>query len=130
MGEREGALRGCEGSAISLLEIVVAVNPVGVVGALRQPAPAAITSMPLTSALSVTVVNLITYWPLASAATSNSLITALLAAPAAAKISKLASTCVPLIETLNTREPAVVWNVSAKGTRTRLLDPAAKPGID
>src|SRR5689334_17790200 len=61
------------------------------------------TSMPLMRALSVTVVNTITYWPLELALAVNDLMSARFWPPAVWKISKLASTCVPLMITLNTR---------------------------
>src|SRR5262249_25101615 len=82
-------------------------------------------SIPLTRELSFTVVNWITYWPFALAFTVNCSMTALFLAPVVAKISKLVNTCVPLIVTLNIREPAAVQNVSAKCKRTVWLDPAA-----
>src|SRR5215472_9542052 len=83
------------------------------------------TSIPLTRELSFTVVNLITYWPLELAFTVNCSMTALFLAPAVAKMSKLVNTCVPLMLTLNTREPAADQKVSAKCRRTVWLDPAA-----
>src|SRR5215472_13202776 len=83
------------------------------------------TSIPLTRELSFTVVNWITYWPLALAFTVNCSMTALFLAPVVAKISKLVNTCVPLIVTLNTREPDAVQKVSAKCKRTVWLEPAA-----
>src|SRR5215831_7564322 len=75
-------------------------------------------SIPLTSARSFVGVNVITNWPLELALAVNCSITALFCAPAVAKISKLVSTCVPLMLTLNTRELAAVQNVSAKCSRT------------
>src|SRR5262250_780555 len=69
--------------------------------------PGYCTSIPLTSELSFTEVNLITYCPLELALAVNCSITALFLAPAVAKMSKLVSTCVPLMVTLNIRDPAV-----------------------
>src|ERR1019366_8715105 len=65
-------------------------------------------SMPLTWALSLTVVKWIVNLPELSAGTVNCSTTALSAAPAAATMSKLVSTCLPLILTLKTRWPAAV----------------------
>jgi hypothetical protein len=70
--------------------------------------------MPLMSALLTTDVNVITYWPLEFAASVNPWMLAMFCPPEAAKMSKLVSTCVPLVVTLNVREPAVVKKVSAK----------------
>src|SRR5215831_17046622 len=86
-------------------------------------------SIPLTRELSLTVVNWITYWPLELAFTVNCWMIALFLAPATAKISKLVSTCVPLMVTLKMREPAADQKVSAKCRRTVWLDPAAAPGM-
>src|SRR5260370_33716986 len=86
-------------------------------------------SIPLTSELSFTVVNRITYWPLELAFTVNCSTIALFLAPAAAKISKLVNTCVPLMVTLNTRAPAVDQKGSAKCSRTVRLHPGVKPGM-
>src|SRR5215510_5029757 len=86
-------------------------------------------SIPLTRELSLTLVNWITYWPLELAFTVNCWMIALFLAPAAAKISKLVSTCVPLMVTLKMREPAADQKVSAKCRRTVWLDPAAAPGM-
>jgi len=85
--------------------------------------------MPLISALFVTDVNVITYWPLEFAASVNCWMLAMFCPPDAATMSKFVSTCVPLIVTLNTREPVVVKNVSQKCKRTVWLDPEVKPGI-
>ncbi len=64
------------------------------------------TSIPLARELSFTVVHWINYWPLAFAFSVNCSIRALFLAPALANISKLVNTCVPLMLTLNIREPA------------------------
>ena len=61
------------------------------------------TSMPLTWALSVTVVNWIVMFPPLAAVALNCSTTALYSAPVVATISKLVSTCWPLILTLKTR---------------------------
>src|SRR6266568_8049621 len=74
-------------------------------------------SMPLTWALSLTVLNCRVILPLASAGMANCSTTALFAAPAVASISKLVRTCCPLMMTLNVRWPAAVQNVSAKCKR-------------
>src|SRR5215470_1096425 len=86
-------------------------------------------SIPLTRELSFTVVNWITYWPLALAFAVNCSMIALFLAPAAAKISKLLNTCVPLMLTLKIREPAADQKVSAKCSRTVWLAPAVNPGM-
>src|SRR6516164_606265 len=91
--------------------------------------PGYCTSIPLTSELSFTEVNLITYCPLELAFAVNCSINALFLAPAVAKMSKLVNTCVPLMATSKMRDPAEVQKVSAKCSRTVWLDPAAKPGI-
>src|SRR5260370_6496190 len=93
------------------------------------PPPGPRTSMPLIRALSVTVVKTRLIWPLALAVAVNCSITALFIAPAVAKMSKLVSTCVPLLDTLKMRWPAAVQNVSAKCRRTVWLDPAGQAGI-
>src|SRR5712691_1121611 len=64
------------------------------------------TSIPLINELLTTEVNVITYWPVELAFSVNCSMTALFLAPAAAKISKLVNTCVPLMLTLKVREPA------------------------
>ena len=74
--------------------------------------------MPLTWALSLTVVNWMVILPVLSAATVNCSTTALYSAPAVARMSKLVSTCLPLMVTLKMREPAVVQYSSAKCSRT------------
>src|SRR5260370_39874514 len=61
------------------------------------------TSIPLMRALSVTVVKTITYWPLELALAVNDWMSARFCPPAVFKTSKLESTCVPLMLTLNTR---------------------------
>src|SRR5260370_14153473 len=86
-------------------------------------------SIPVASELSFVVVNRIAYGPLELAVTVNCSTIALFLAPAAAKISKLVNTCVPLMVTLNTRAPAVDQKVSAKCSRTVWLDPGVKPGM-
>ena len=64
--------------------------------------------MPLMSALFVTDVNVITICPLAFAVAVNCWMLAMFSPPEAFTMSKFVSTCVPLMLTLNTREPAVV----------------------
>ena len=66
----------------------------------------ATTSMALTFALSFTVVKAIVILPLASAVALNDWTFALFAPPAVAKMSKLLSTCWPLMLTLKRRWPA------------------------
>ena len=73
--------------------------------------------MPLTWALSLTVVNWMVNVPLVGATAVNCSTTALYSPPAVAKMSKLVSTCVPSMETLKIREPAVVQYSSAKCSR-------------
>ena len=85
--------------------------------------------MPLISALFVVDVNLIVICPLASAVAVNCWMLAMFCPPDAATMSKFVSTCVPLMLTLNTREPLVVKNVSQKCKRTVWLDPAVRPGM-
>ena len=74
--------------------------------------------MPLTWALSLTVTNWMVIAPLLGATAVNCSTTALYSPPAVAKMSKLVSTCVPLMRTLKMREPAVVQYSSAKCSRT------------
>src|SRR3984885_12482543 len=64
-------------------------------------------SMPLMSALFVTDVNVITICPLAFAVAVNCWMLAIFSPLEAFTMSKFASTCVPLMLTLNTREPVV-----------------------
>src|SRR5882724_5216169 len=64
-------------------------------------------STPASKLLFTTLVTWMTYAPLALALAVNGLTMALFFAPAAAKMSKLVSTCAPLRVTLNVREPAV-----------------------
>src|SRR4051812_42384218 len=64
------------------------------------------TSMALLLALSTTLVYAIVIFPLASAVAVNSLTIAFIRPLAAVRTSKLVSTWVPLIETLNLRSPA------------------------
>ncbi len=64
--------------------------------------------MPLTWALSLTVMNWIVIFPLLSALAVNCSATALYSTPAVARMSKLVSTCCPLTLTLKMREPAAV----------------------
>src|SRR5260370_31161716 len=85
-------------------------------------------SIPLINALLVTDVNVITNCPLEFAAAVNCWMFAMFCPPDAATMSKFVNTCVPLMLTLNTREPVVVKNVSAKCRRTRELVPGLKPG--
>jgi hypothetical protein len=59
--------------------------------------------MPLTLALSLTEVNWIVTLPLLSAVVVNCSTMAMSLPPAAAKMSKLLKTCVPLMATLKTR---------------------------
>ena len=61
--------------------------------------------MPLTWALSLTVVNWMVNVPLVGATAVNCSTTALYSPPAVAKMSKLDSTCVPSMETLKVRGP-------------------------
>src|SRR5258707_15370864 len=85
------------------------------------------TSIPLNREVLTTEVNVTTMLPVESAGSVNCSITALFFAPAAAKMSKLVNTGVPLMLTLKVREPAVEKKVSAKCSLTRWLDPGAKP---
>src|SRR5207245_5679239 len=110
-----------------LLEMAVAFNPLGIVGALQLPL--LVISMPLALALSVTVTYWITNWPLEFALALNCSTIALFLAPAAAMMSKLVSTWVPLIKTLNTRCPAMLQKNSAKCSRTVYGAPGLNPGM-
>lgn len=67
------------------------------------PFPHGRISMPLTWALSLTVVNTMVIFPVPSGVAVNCSTTALFTAPAAATMSKLVSTCCPLILTLKIR---------------------------
>src|SRR5260370_9313113 len=79
-----------------------------------------IISMPLIfGASAVATVKEMPIVPVPVAFVVNCCTVALLAAPAVAMMSKLVSTCVPLIETLNLRCPAAVQKISAKCRRTR-----------
>src|SRR5215472_3468966 len=109
------------------METAVALSPLGAVGAV-QAAPD-VTSIPLTRELLTTDVNWITYCPLEFAVSVNCSITALFSAPAAAKMSKLVRTCVPLMLTLKVLDPADEKKVSAKCNRTVWLDEGLKPGM-
>ena len=64
--------------------------------------------MPETFALSFTFVNLMTTCPLPLAVAANCWTSAMFFPPASLKMSKLLSTCVPLIDTLNSRWPAAL----------------------
>ena len=72
------------------------------------PAHAGETSMPLTWALSLTVTNWMVIAPALLAVAVNDSATPLNSPPAVAKMSKLVSTWVPLMRTLNVLEPAAV----------------------
>ena len=85
------------------MEAVVAVRAEGAVGIGQEVED--IISIPFTSELLITVVNLITYWPEGLAAAVNCWMLAIFFPPAAAKMSKPVSACVPLMLTLNTRCP-------------------------
>src|SRR5260370_32836940 len=100
---------------MGLGKLAGAPSPLGGVGALQPPL--LIISIPLDLALSLTVTYWITNWPLGFAFALNCSTIALFLAPAAAIMSKLVSTCVPLIKTLNTRCPAVLQQKSAKRNR-------------
>src|SRR3569833_1820693 len=103
---------------VLLLVVPEAARPVGADGAAVHEAVAAFTTIPLTSALSTTVVKAIIIWPLEFAAALNCWTFALNSPPAAAKMSKFVSTWLPLIETLKVRCPDAVWAYSAKCRRT------------
>ena len=85
----------------------VAVRLVGAAGAVPPPPPLP-TTMALTWPLSMTVVKVNTICPLAFALTLKVRCTALLVAPAAAKMSKFDSSLVPFAVTLKVRLPAAV----------------------
>ncbi len=74
--------------------------------------------MPLTWALSLTDTNWMVTAPALLAVAVNDSATALNSPPAVAKMSKLVSTCVPLMRTLKVLDPAVVQYSSAKSSRT------------
>jgi len=63
-------------------------------------------SIPSNSDWFTTEVQTMTIWPLLLALVENCWIVAIYSPPAVLKMSKAASTCVPLIETLNVRSPA------------------------
>src|SRR5581483_1984767 len=88
------------------------------------PDPPDRISMPLTWALSFTAANWRVIVPPLGTVTENCETTALYSPPAAAKISKLVSTWVPSMNTLNTRDPAVVQYSSAKCSRIVSVAPA------
>src|ERR1035441_5250651 len=98
-----------EEKPMTLEEEAVAARPVGAEGTVVQlPVAGARTAIPLMSARSTTEVNTITIWPEALAVAVNVSSIALSSPPAAANISKLVSTAVPLMLTLKTRFPAAV----------------------
>ena len=74
--------------------------------------------MPLAMELFTTEVNPMVIVPAEDAVALNDLVTAMNSPPAAAQMSNLLSTWVPLIATLNTREPAELNMYSTKSSRT------------
>ena len=89
---------------IWLDDIAVAPSPLGAVGAACRTLVESI-SIPLTSELFTTDVNTITNCPLEFAGSVNCWMLAMFCPPAAAKMSKFVSTCVPLMLTLNVARP-------------------------
>lgn len=109
---------GCAGCGVptqrDLVLPPVATRFVGAAGG----AEAGVIWMPSTLALSSAVVKAMVIVPVESAVAAKVWATALLAPPAAVKMSKLVRTGTVLIATLNLRLPAVVHQVSAKSRRT------------
>ncbi len=100
--------------------VMVVVTPVAAEGMI---------SMASTLALSVVVVKAMVILPLLSAVVVKVWTTALLAPPAAVKMSKLVRTATPLMETLKRRWLAAVHQVSAKWRRTVQAEPGVRPGM-